>query len=136
MKYITEIMNEIRLAETEQEKINILKANQSPELVRMMEYAFTDKYSVDEIEIPKYKIDDSPVGFSYTSLSREYKNIPYFFESHTGIQKQKRDLKLKNLLESLYWMDSSVLENALLKKIDSFPVTLDLLQKAFPLNFK
>lgn len=134
MKLISEILNELRSLPTKQEQITHLRKNESPALIFLMKCAFTTKFEKVK-EIPKYKVDDSPLGYSYTTLYKNWKNIPYFFEKKEGAELKKQQKKLLILLESLHWTESALVENILTKNLESIPVDLQTMKEAFPQEF-
>jgi hypothetical protein len=130
VKLISEIVYDVRDAKTEEEKISILQKNKSQALIELMKYAFLENYPKLD-KVPEYVPDDSPIGYSYAKLIREYKVIPYFFEKKEGLQHKKQQDKLKLMLESLHWTESALLENVLMKNTSSFGFDLNILRKAF-----
>jgi hypothetical protein len=134
MKLISEILNELRNLQTKQEKIQHLRQNKSAPLIFLMKCAFTTKF--DKVTyIPKYEVDDSPAGYSYTSLYKTWKNIPYFFEKKEGAELEKQKKKLLILLESLHWTESALVENILTKNLEALPIDLQTMKEAFPKEF-
>jgi len=129
-KLISEIIYDVRDAKTEEDKIKLLQQNRSPALVELMKYAFLDKYPKIQ-NIPTYTPDDSPIGFSYAKLFREFRSLPYFYEKYEGLQYTKQQRKLAILLESLHWTEAALLENILKKDTSSFGFNLEILKKAF-----
>ena len=81
MKYIAEIMNEVREAPTEQEKIKILTKERTSSMVLLFEYLYDDSYNA--VNVPAYKVSDDPIGYSITTLNRQIDNIRYFFQKDT-----------------------------------------------------
>lgn len=133
-KLISEIIYDVRDAKTEEEKIKILRDNKSLALIELMKFAFLEKYPKVE-NIPKYNPDDSPIGFSYAKLFKQFKSIPYFYEKYDGLQYNKQQKKLVLLLESLHWTEAALLENILRKDTSSFGFDLNILNKAFSGEF-
>jgi len=134
-KLISEVIYDVRDAKTEEQKIKILQTHRSVGLIQLLKYAFLDKYPKIE-NIPEYTPDDSPIGFSYSKLFREYRVIPYFFEKREGLQYKKQQEKLRLLLESLHWTEAALLENILTKNTSSFGLTIDTLKRAFAGEFE
>jgi len=133
-KLISEIIYDVRDAVSEEQKIKLLQQNKSPALIQLLKYAFLDTYPKLE-NIPKYIPDDSPIGFSYARLFREYKSLPYFYEKYEGLQYKKQQNKLELFLESLHWTEAALLENIFKKDTSSFGFTLETIKKAFPGEF-
>lgn len=133
-KLISEIIYEVRDSKSEEEKIKLLQQNKSQALIQLMKYAFLENYpKIDNI--PSYVPDDSPAGFNYAKLFREYKSLPYFYEKYSGLQHKKQQNKLEVFMESLHWTEAALLENIFKKDTTSFGFDLNILRKAFPGEF-
>lgn len=133
-KLISEVIYEVRDAKSEEEKIKLLQQNKSQALIQLMKYAFLENYpKIDNI--PSYVPDDSPAGFNYAKLFREYKSLPYFYEKYSGLQHKKQQNKLEIFMESLHWTEAALLENIFKKDTTSFGFDLNILRKAFPGEF-
>jgi hypothetical protein len=136
MKYInrlySEVLNEVRQSKSEEEKISLLRENETPVLLMIFKYGFGKLNSPYKNGVPKYTPDDSPYGFSYTSLNKEIQRLPFFFETKQLISDEKfRDKKLKNLLEMLHFSEAALVENIFSKKLDRY-VSKEIVIKAFP----
>lgn len=136
MKYITrlysELLNEVRQAKTEEEKIQLLKENKSEILFQIFQYGFGKLETPYRNGVPEYKPDDSPYGFSYTTLQKEMHRMPYFYNTKLLIGNEKlRDQKLRNILEMLHFSEAALLENIFIQKIDTY-VSKETVLKAFP----
>jgi hypothetical protein len=134
-EYIGEIFLHVGSLATEEEKIKYLKSVESLPLLKILEYAYSNKYTTSYTELPQYEPDDSPVGYSISGLHREHNRIPYFLDTTQYIQNEKiRNRKLKNILEIIHWTESPILEAVILKK--ELPhISKDLAMKAFPKVF-
>ena len=130
-EYIGEVFLHVGKLTTEAEKINYLREVQTGALLQLLEYAYNDKYTSSYKEIPKYKTDDSPIGLSVSGLHREYKRLSYFLNTNNYIKSDSiRNKKLKNILEIIPWIETSILENIILKK--PLPhISKELAEKAF-----
>ena len=137
MKYIvrlqSEILNEIRQAPTKEEKINLLKQNFNHALDLMFTFVYGPRKSPYENGVPQYKPDDSPYGYSYTTLNKECDRLCYFFDTKYFIKNDKiRDTKIKNILETLHFSEAALLENVFKKSLESYGITKELVFEAFP----
>lgn len=135
-EYIGEIFIHVGKLHTEEEKIKYLKSVQNLPLLKILEFAYSDKYTSPYTDIPQYEPDDSPIGYSYSGLHKEYSRIPYFMNTDLFIQSDKiRNKKLKNILEIIHWTETPILEAIILKK--ELPhISKDLAKKAFPHIFQ
>jgi hypothetical protein len=136
MKYITrlysEVLNEIRQTKTEEQKIELLRENKTEGLIKIFQLGFGKLNTPYRNGVPAYKPDDSPYGFSYTTLQKELHRLPYFYETKLLIQNERlRNQKLKNMLEMLHFSEASLLENILTQKMDIY-IDKNIVLKAFP----
>lgn len=134
VKYISEIVYDVRDASTEEQKIKVLQENKSHAFIELMKYAFLDKYSKLD-NVPNYVPDDSPFGMNYKTLNKEYRTVSFFYEKLEGLQHKKQQEKLRLMLESLHWTEAALLENILKKDTSSFGFDLELLKKAYTGEF-
>jgi hypothetical protein len=131
-EYIGEVFIHVGQLKTEEEKIKYLHSVETLPLIKILQYAYSDKYTTNYKEIPKYETDDSPIGLSLSGLHREFSRIPYFLNTKHYIQNDNiRNRKLRNIFEIISWTETSILEAVILKK--ELPhISKDLALKAFP----
>lgn len=135
-KYIGEIFSLVEQESTEEGKITILRENSSPALFNIIKFAYEPTYISLIKEIPKYRPDDSPYGYSYSDLTKEYHRLNYFFDYPNKnktwtINPKQMNKMLLSILERIHWSDSAILSDILTKrKIPNIP--LKLIRKAFP----
>ena len=97
-EYIGEIFLHVGSLNTEEEKIKYLKSVESLPLLKVLEYAYNDKYTTSYTDLPEYEPDDSPIGYSLSGLHKEYSRLPYFFNTPNYIQNDhSRNRKLRNI---------------------------------------
>jgi len=138
MKYITrlqsEILNEVRQAKTKEEKLELLRENRSETLLQLFKYAYGSIESPYRTGVPEYSPDDSPYGYSYSTLQKEMSRLPYFFNTKLLISDENfRNKKLKNILEVLHFSEAALLENVFTKKLDdTYSISKELILEAFP----
>ncbi len=137
MKNLAEIMYEVRDAPTPAEQVKILNNNKSVALFFLLNISYSDNFNKLEA-IPEYIPDDSPIGLSFTSLNREYRNIPKFLEKRESISlSKKQNMKLRNLLESLHWTESAFLVILLTKRCNElYNLSYETLYTNFPGEFE
>jgi hypothetical protein len=139
-KYISEIFSMVREKATDEEKISILRQYNSNALRQICRYAYDPSFSSLVTKIPKYRVDDSPYGYSYSDLIKEYNRVLYFLEYPKKpiklvLKEQKMYNVLKNIMERMHWADSAILEAILLRK--EIPnISKEIIEKAFPNIFK
>ena len=138
MKYISrlqsEILNEVRQAKTKEEKLQLLKENKSDTLFELFKYAYSNIDSPYRTGVPEYKPDDSPYGYSYSSLQKEVSRLPYFFNTKLFISDETfRNKKLKNILEILHFSEAALLENIFTKKLDeTYNINKEMVLEVYP----
>lgn len=135
-KYLSETLSLVSQQEDEENKIKILKENKHAGIIQLCRYAYDPSYVCLVTEIPKYVEDDSPFGYSYSDLLKEYHRINYMFdypEKHKAWKTDKRKIKkiLGNMLSRIHWGDAAILVSILTRKeIPNLP--LDLAVKVYP----
>lgn len=137
MKYIvrlqSEILNDVRQAASEEEKISLLRKNKSETLLNIFNYTYGEYETPYSKGVPKYKPDDSPYGYSYTTLHKEVSRLLYFYKSDIFMENDKlRDKKLKNILEVLHFSEAALLENVFKHNLDCYGITKELVVAAYP----
>jgi hypothetical protein len=126
---ISEILEKVHSAKTEEEKINILRVNYSPALEDVFKWAYDPNIVFFTKEIPPYTLDVSPDGLSFTTLYNEHKRF-YLFLNSSKINSERKTILLIQMLEALGPKESKVLENVIMKNIPSVP--MDMASKAYP----
>jgi len=88
---ISEILNNFEAAKTKQEKLAILKQNDTPVLRTIMRLNFDPKLKMDLPEgEPPYKKDlDKPIGYHETNLIQEYRRF-YIWLKQTYLSLRKK----------------------------------------------
>ena len=130
---IPEILDTIKKARTDDEKIFLLQQNGSFALKTILQVAFSPFVNFDFPDTdPPYTPDDAPAGMSPTNLHREVKKFVYFVNGHPDfIENQvKRERVFIELLEGLHATESELVLSAKAKRIDG--LTHEIAWKAFP----
>lgn len=136
MKNIYEIFDEYEKAETIDDKINVLRSNESYALRNVLQGTFDRNIKFSIKTIPNYKISDAPPGLGYTSIHVELGRI-YIFEENNPKVSPNLSLERKNqiliqILESLEAREAEVFANMLLKKQNVKGLTYAIVKQAFP----
>jgi hypothetical protein len=135
-KYIGEILSLVAQQQDENKKIKILKDNKHTGIPQLCRFAYDPNYVPLIREMPDYKEDDSPYGYSYSNLLKEYHRINYFFDYPDKHKAWKIDLGrmrriLQGILSRIHWSDSAILVAILTRReIPNLP--LDLAIKIYP----
>lgn len=128
-KMISEILEEVSQAQTENEKINILRKNYSPALEDILNWSYRPDVSFFTDKIPPYTPDQSPDGLALTSLYNEHKRF-YMFLKESKINNERKNILLIQMLEALSDKEAKILEEVITKKIKL--ISKDLAEKAYP----
>ena len=77
----SEVLDRVHKAKTKDQKVKILKDNNTPSLRSVLKASFDPniKWVLPEGEVP-YNKNDVPVGTDHTSLRREYKTLYHFVD--------------------------------------------------------
>ena len=139
-KNIYEIFDEFKAATTKEERIKVLKDNDSPTLRNVLIGTFSPRIRFIFKEIPAYNSVEVPPGMSYENMSSVLNRIYLFIENHPRVplsltMKRKEEILIQ-ILESLEPREAEVFSNILLKnRKDPYKVphlTEALVNVAFP----
>lgn len=128
MKDFVDIFREIAVAQTEDQKIRILRDNASPALIDLMKYTFHENGEFFTTEVPDYTKDPTPDGLAFSNLYNEVKRFYVFRKDYPLAPKRKQEL-LVQTLESL-GTEATIFEQVIRRKFDS--LTIETINKAFP----
>jgi len=134
-KTIPEVLSLVYDAKSDKEAIDILSRNRSNalEVCLRANYDPSIQPVYTNSTIPQYTPDDSPIGYSYSTLFREADRLPYFFKTNRLIADEKRrNQKLKIILESINTAESLLLERILTKSYVNPNINIDVINAAFP----
>lgn len=136
MKNIYEILGEFEKAKTREDKIAVLRTNESWALKSFLNGAFNPfiRYVFDEI--PKYSISDAPAGLGYSSIHQELGRA-YLFEVNNpkvapSLTLERKKVILTQMLEGLESKEAAMLAAMFMKKLPTKGLTYKLVQEAFP----
>ena len=131
IKLISEIIQECSDAKTKQEKVTILKNNDSPSLRIVLKFMYRPDIEYFTNVAPSYTRDDSPVGFSMNNLYHEAKRL-YIFEKDTVVQQDRKHTILIQMLEALHGLDAKLLEKIISNKKSDIKLNKTIVEEAFP----
>jgi len=126
---ISEVLEEVSQADTEEKKISILRKNYSPALEDVLQWTYNPNIQLFTNKIPPYTPDQSPDGLAMTSLYSEHKRF-YMFLKESRITEDRKTILLIQMLEALSSKEAKVLESVIAKNIPS--ITKTLAEKAYP----
>ena len=101
---ISEVLRKVSNAKTKDEKIKILRDNNSPALRALLIWNFDDsiKSAIPDGDVP-YTPNDAPAGTDHSRLSHEYKGFYRFCKGGDNrLSDMKRESMFIQLLEGLH----------------------------------
>ena len=136
MKNVYEIFDEFELAESKEEKLNVIERNLSKTLVDVLYLTFHPNYEWKYNEFPEnYKLPDTKPGISICQLSTEMRKL-YLFRKGDPSAEQLSERKSKELLlqflESLEPREAEVVIGIFKKDQGVDGLTYDFVKEAFP----
>lgn len=135
-KNLYEIFDEFQSKTKREDKLAVLRFNNSYALQCVLRGAFDPriKYVVDEI--PAYRKSDSPPGMGYSSIALELDRIYLLEQNHPRtpptLTPERRKQILVQMLESIEAREADVLAGMITKKLPVKGLTYKLVQEAFP----
>lgn len=136
IRNIYETFDKFEQATTKEEKIAVLRADNSWALKNILKGTFDPNVQFTIKEIPEYKKDDAPAGMSYTSIHHEIGRA-YLFEHGNprvapGLSEERKKQILIQMLETLEAREAEIFANMLLKKQNVKGLTAEIVKEAFP----
>jgi hypothetical protein len=136
MKNIYEIFEEYEKATKRQDRLNILRFNDSQALRNILQGTFDPRVQFVFESIPEYKASDSPPGLGYTSIHTEMSRA-YLFEKNNprvapNLSLERRKQILIQMLEAMEEKEAKVFANMLMKKQEVKGLTAEIVKEAFP----
>ena len=131
-KQIGDIFKELYATRKPNEKIRILRENDSKILRELLRLNFDELAEFDLPEgDPPFKKSTEPEGMSFTTLSMEWKRLPKFMKGNsTNLAPMKKEMLFVSLLESLDPVEANLLCEVKDKRLRG--ITLRQTLKAFP----
>ena len=135
-KNFHEIFEEVEIAPSTAKKIDVLRKNFSPQLVEFLRNVYNPNVRYCIKELPKYKVQDQPLGMSYTSIDQELKRAYLFEVVHpkkpANITSKRLEELLIQVLENLETKEAKIFGDMLHKKLDYPSMSRALAETAFP----
>lgn len=133
----SEIFDLVDKAKTRQEKISILKQNESPALRGILKINFHPEVKLDlpDGEPPFKKELDKPIGYQETNLILEYRRFYIWLDPNQNLSRIKKEKLFIEMLEGLHVSEAELICLAKDKQIQKKwkSVKEDLIREAFPL---
>lgn len=135
-KNIYEILNDFKDAKTKKDRIDVLRKNDNWALRNVLQGAFDKRVNFSVTEIPQYKTEEVPPGMSYNHMTYALSKAYLFMNNNprtpAGLNPQRRDQLLIQILESLEVPEAEVFANMLKKDLKVPYLTEALINEAFP----
>ncbi len=135
IKNVYEVFEEFKAASGKNERIAVLKKNDSYALRQILLGTF-NKNVVFDVEIPKFNRQQIPAGMSYSHMTDALSRVYLFVEGNAkrpaGLKKQRQTEILIQILESLEEKEADVYANMLKKDLKIPYLTPALVSEAFP----
>ena len=135
-KNLYEIFDEFERANSREDRLYILRHNNSYALECVLRGAFHPNIQYDVESVPFFKPSDSPIGMGYSSIALELDRI-YILEKNNprvaqGLTKKRKEQILIQMLESLESREADILVGMIMKRLPVKDLTYKLVQEAFP----
>jgi hypothetical protein len=133
VKNMYEIFEEIQKCKTADEKVAVLKKNDRMTLRQVLSAGFDPAVKFSIKKIPDYVRNTSPVGMSESNIDMEMKKFYIFLEGNMNhYPPSKKELRLREILETLEAREAEVVSNIILKNLKIYGLNKRIVKKAFP----
>ena len=134
----SEILDKVHKAKTKDQKVLILKQNNSEGLRMVLKSSFDPKikWSIPEGEVP-YRANDVPAGTEHTVLAMECKKLWHFIKgADKGTPQHKKENMFIQMLEGLHESEAKLLIAAKDKRIHQVykGLSTNVVKEAFDWN--
>ena len=134
----SEILDKVHKAKTKDQKVSILKQNDSDGLRMVIKSSFDPKieWAIPEGEVP-YKPNDVPAGTEHTVLAMESKKLWHFIKgADKGTPQHKKEQMFIQMLEGLHDSEAKLLIAAKDKKVHQMykGLSTNVVKEAFDWN--
>ena len=118
---ISEIPTKLNNAKVKEDKIKILKQNDSVPLRQVLKGAFDPKIEWDLPEgTPPYKVNEAPAGTEHTLLLTESKRLWHFVKNaDPKLSKTRKEMMYIQMLEGLHADEAKLLINVKEKNLNA-----------------
>ena len=134
----SEILDKVHKAKTKDQKVSLLKQNDSEGLRMVIKSSFDPKilWAIPEGEVP-YRANDVPAGTEHTVLAMESKKLWHFIKgADKGTPQHKKEQMFIQMLEGLHDSEAKLLIAAKDKKIHQMykGLSTNVVKEAFDWN--
>ena len=135
---LSEILTKVNNAKVKEEKVKILKQNDSVPLRQILKGAFDPKIEWDLPEgTPPYKQNEAPAGTEHTVLYTESKRLWHFIKgADPKLSKTRKEMMYIQMLEGLHADEAKLLINVKEKNLNTIYIGLTdaVVKEAFGWN--
>lgn len=134
-KNIYEVFEDFKSAKTKQDRIDVLRSNDTWALRNILLGTFADiKFTIQKV--PEYKKIEVPPGLSYSHMTEALSKVYLFVKDNPrrpkGLTDKREAELLIQLLESLEEKEAEVFANMIRKDLKIPYLTPNLINEAFP----
>lgn len=134
-KNIYEVFDDFKQAKTKQDRLDILKRNESWALKNILQGVYHPDVQFN-IDVPEYNKIDVPPGMSYEHMTSALHRVYLFQKGNpkapAALTEKRRTELLIQLLESLEPNEAEVFASMLRKDLKIPYLTINLINEAFP----
>lgn len=134
LKNIYEVLEDFRTAKTKQDRIGVLRKNNTWALKSILQAVFHPNVKFN-VKIPDYKKIDVPPGMSYDHMTSALQRAYLFQEGNprtpAGLTDKRKSELLIQILESLEPKEAEVFVNMMRKDLKTPYLTEALVNEAF-----
>lgn len=136
IKNVYEVLDDFRNAKTKQDRLDILRRNNSYALKNVLMGALDPRVKFTVKKVPEYNKVDVPAGLSYSHMTEALSRVYLFTEGNPkrpeNLTEKRATELLLQLLESLEPKEAEVFANMLQKDLKVPHLTSKLVNEAFP----
>lgn len=130
---IPEVLTKVSRASNREEAVRMLREHSSLSLKQFLRYAYFDSSKWYRSDLPPFTEDPAPEGMSVSTLFSEVKRLYVFKESY-NLPKERKDILLIQILESVGVDEANILGDLLSGRIASnyLKINKSVIEEAFP----
>jgi hypothetical protein len=135
-KNLYEIFEEFEKAETNEERVDVLRRNNNYALFNVLQLTFhpASEFMVDKI--PYYKPENVPPGMGHSTIHQELDRVYLMIKNHPRcpptLTEKRREELLVQMLEALEAKEAVVYMNMFLKNLKVKGLDAKIVREAFP----
>lgn len=134
-KLYSEILEDFENATTKEERVAVLKKNETAHLKTFLTLMLNTNIEFD-VEIPEYRPSVEPAGLNFTYLDQEMRRMYLYIKNHpsrpAGLTKKKQLDQLVVTLESLHKDEAALLVGVLSRSIKVKNLTPKFVKEVYP----